>query len=430
MLHLMKEKKMKKIILVLLICISFNLYSNIQYINLSELPNIEEHEQEVLYVINHQQYFYTWYDKWNFDINKNEIIDKLINVFEIFENEYVDNIDNIELCLFLGDIAHYLYNLDQGIYHQKAIDYYDKASEIESRDYRSEWFKGFHLSQSSFTDEGMDYFLNISDLVPSDYLPPGFWNEFTYSAYYSQMYYHVFWGYENFKKVSNNGNSQFLDMMVKDLNDDLRIPEPEGYYSDIWSFVNKDEKYAFFINYMYGINLRIDQRWDYQFSDSENGKATVFIRPEQYIGYRNEKISVSYLLLMKENSMNENLETFLKRSFLDSYHNIEDIDLGLTFENSKSFLVTYEDIYPDQGGSSILIVGIEQKVPNTPGLNIEIPGRLYPNDEGLSYFNLKQLDQRFENPIQYLFLFDSCGSIYDEASKDFIDFIINGIVLE
>jgi hypothetical protein len=68
-----------------------------------------------------------------------------------------------ETDLLLGEIDHYLYNLNQESYYDSAVTWYQKAITLDDKDCRGYWFLAYHYSTSDRTVDGISLLSKLMD---------------------------------------------------------------------------------------------------------------------------------------------------------------------------------------------------------------------------------------------------------------------------
>jgi len=422
---------MKKItvIMILLIAVSINLAANIKYINYKSFPAYDEHWKDIAFVFEHEYYMEVYVSEWNYDIDKTGLVDKMESIFTLFSSLLERDPENMDLHLFIGEVAHFLYNLDVSEYYEIANEYYKKAMEIEPKDIRSHWFQGFHLSQANKPIEGMGKMQYVSTAMPPLQMPPYFWIEYAISAYYSQMYWSSLRAIEYFKELIDD-DVPIADTMYNTLNSKLIIPDVYSEYetNDLWSSVlGKDG--TIYKSYLLGMNFRNPYDWELSSSGYKYAKSHFFLKPDRYEGYNNSKVGSTILLLA---NINYNDSTLLEHmnSIIKEHQTVERVEVDLPYDNVIAYSITDPSLYVDQGGGKLFMIGIQRSNPKTPGMAIEIPGKFPPDPDDVAYYTLDKLYKRFDQDIFYVFLLDASKSIFNEAYDDYFSFIKENVVLE
>src|ERR1700743_540123 len=108
-------------------------YGNVNAIDFSQIKYPANLQGQIDFLKSHEYIYNRWVHDWNADIPKQKVIDNLTGL-SIELNKLTGK--NAETYLLLGDIAHYLYNMEVEEYYQKAIDNYNLAKSLSPKDYR------------------------------------------------------------------------------------------------------------------------------------------------------------------------------------------------------------------------------------------------------------------------------------------------------
>src|ERR1019366_1647108 len=86
---------------------------------------------------------------------------------------------NAETELLLGDVAHYLYNMEVDEYYQKAVDHYLQAKALAPEDYRLYWFLGNHYALSANQVLSIQTFQTAMKYLPKRSVHELFWADYS-----------------------------------------------------------------------------------------------------------------------------------------------------------------------------------------------------------------------------------------------------------
>jgi hypothetical protein len=114
---------MKKTLLTLLTLLSIDAWGNINYIQIKQIPNYQDYSNQFDFLFNTVQYYNHWVPEWSYDVSKKSLIQDLKDSYNLFS--FIDS-NNLEINLLLGDISHYLYNLQEDDFYNIAINHYEK----------------------------------------------------------------------------------------------------------------------------------------------------------------------------------------------------------------------------------------------------------------------------------------------------------------
>src|SRR5580692_4852868 len=120
---------MRNAIILLLLCLFARNESraDVKFVNFRKIDpegRLKAHEQ---FLVDNLVYYDHWSPDWIYDIAKDSLIGELKTCLRLYEPLKTDE---FERCLLLGEVAHYLYNLDQKIYYDTAEAFYLKAIKV------------------------------------------------------------------------------------------------------------------------------------------------------------------------------------------------------------------------------------------------------------------------------------------------------------
>ncbi|MFL5744914.1 MAG: hypothetical protein ACJ751_09635 [Niastella sp.] len=99
-------------------------FANVDYIDISKISNDNKLISAFNFVKNNKKYYENWTNEWNYDKPKQDLITQLREHYNSF---LALTTKNEETLLLLGDIAHYLYNMDDTSYYDMAVKNYEEA---------------------------------------------------------------------------------------------------------------------------------------------------------------------------------------------------------------------------------------------------------------------------------------------------------------
>ncbi|MCA6442178.1 MAG: hypothetical protein IM600_02000, partial [Bacteroidetes bacterium] len=137
--------------------------------------------------------------------------------------------------LLLGDISHYLYNLDDTAYYGIAVTNYNTAVKASPNDFRCYWFLGYHYALSNVPTKAIDNFIKAQTLLPTDQ-PADFWNDYAWATAVTNMPSHCIYAMDKVKSISGKQGSfetQLGDNIHKRI---VEVDKDNSYKKeDIWS---------------------------------------------------------------------------------------------------------------------------------------------------------------------------------------------------
>jgi hypothetical protein len=188
---------LRKTLVFLLVLTSLNASANIFYIRIEKIPGFEKYGPQFEFLGNNVKYFNHWTPSWNYKANKDSLVAGLKRCYTTFAK--LDS-GNVELELLLGDISHYLYNLNQESYAQTAIGHYNKSIELAPDDFRPLWFLGNHYTLANIQDKSVDLFFKAQSKLPED-VYPDFWNEYAMATAIANMPSHTIFAMDKARAI-------------------------------------------------------------------------------------------------------------------------------------------------------------------------------------------------------------------------------------
>jgi hypothetical protein len=418
-------KARKAIILLVGILLSVNTFSNVNYIEISKISNESKFVNAFNYIKDNQQYFDHWTNEWNYDKSPKELIKNLRESYAMFSS--VPTKDE-ELFMLLGDIAHYLYNLNESDYYQLAVNNYNSAIAINPNDYRAYWFLGFHYVLSNVPTLGIDNFLKAQQLLPAKQ-PADFWEEYAWATAATNMPSHCIYAMDKARSISGTPG-RFESQLGPEIHKRIIDVNKDIFYKkeDLWS-TSKGEKIAFTCRPL-GIKILVDSTWKLSVYDYKNHQSAFVLNPPAIKSEKGKIINYTIAIIMKVANLTDELGDYINT--LNPKCSNEN---KIAFSDKYNKMVAYEikdnEIYKEMGGGHIYMIGIERNSPMYPGLLLENPATFPDGNKGeVAYYTVKDNKGRFEGKIFYAIMLDSCEEINEQSLAVFKTLFNNQIVIE
>lgn len=175
---------MKKTVLFLVtLFITSVALSNINFIDINKITADNECVKTFYSIMDNQNYYDHWTSEWKYNKTREELVKLLKDAYIRFSNLEPKN---SEAYLLLGDISHFLYNMNESSYFEKAVNNYNAANKSNPADFRALWFLGYHYSLSNRPNEAIESFGNAEKLLPKDQ-PADFWNDYAWTTGVANM---------------------------------------------------------------------------------------------------------------------------------------------------------------------------------------------------------------------------------------------------
>ncbi|MBK3519442.1 tetratricopeptide repeat protein [Carboxylicivirga marina] len=401
------------------------LFANINYIQFEKISEQTEYIEKYNFIVDHQQYCNHWTPQWNYDISKETLIKELKACHQAFLNL---NEEKAELNLLLGDISHYLYNLEVEEHYVKAENYYMKAIELAPKDFRPSWFLANHYALSNVPDKAIVYFSRGEKLLPENE-PATFWDEYAMATATANMPSHCIFAMDKSKTI-NGAQGYFEQQIGSSIYERIKPVKSDSVYhfKDIWTASGND--LMTFTSRPLGIKLLIDSTWQVNFYDYQNNQTGIVMVPPAITNEAGRDITYSIAILMKTAGNDDNLDAHIS-NFIRPEQKKMPFDKLKAYANKISYEIKDENMYQDMGGAHIHMIGIKRNRPQYPGLLLEQPISLPGNNKDEpSIYRASDCQDRFEGDIIYTVMLDVCEDIYDEAYKVFKETFESRLVIE
>ena len=413
------------IILLIGILISINTFANMNFIDIAKISNDSKFVTVFNSIKDNQEYYNHWSNEWNYDKPKEGFIKMLRESYSTFSTITVKN---TELYLLLGDISHYLYNLDDTASYEKAVSNYNSAINASPKDYRCYWFLGYHFALSNVQNSTIDNFLKAQALLPTEE-PAEFWNDYAMATAMTNMPSHCIYAMDKVKSITGKEGS-FETQLGQTIYKRIVAVEKDKSYKkeDIWT-VTKGEKITFTSRPL-GVKILIDPKWKITVYDYKNRHSVFIINPPPLKNKKGKDIDYTIALMMKSANDNDNLDDYIN-SIESKYSNKSKISFSDKYGKIVAFEIRDKTVYQDIGGGHIYLIGIERSAPKYPGLLLENPVPLPEEKPGqITYYRATESNDRFKGKIFYAIMLDSCEDINEQSLSIFKTFFDNQIIIE
>lgn len=400
-------------------------FANVDYIDISKISSNSKYVTAFNFIKDNKQYYDHWISEWNYDKPKQDLINQLRGYYNDFSTLTEKN---AETYLLLGDIAHYLYNMEDDDYYSIAVENYKEAIKINPEDYRAYWFLAYHYALSTFQVSAIDEFKKAEKLLPSSQ-PADFWNDYAWASSIASMPSHCIYAMDKVKSISGKEDSfqrQFRESIYKQI---TPVDKKQFYdKKDIWRVSEGDKKA--FTSRPLGIKILIDSTWNLSVSDYKDNKAVFIIVPPTLTDKGGKEIGYTILIIMKTANDNDKLDDFTN-IFVSKYLDKKKINFSDKYDKMVAYEIIDKTIYQDIGGGHSYMIGIERSEPKYPGLLLEDPVELPKGDsDGIMYYTASESKDRFKGKIFYLIFLDSCENINEQSFSIFKTLFDNQIIIE
>jgi len=417
---------MKRGILQLIgILITLDTFANVNFIDISKISSDSKHVTAFKYIKNNQEYYNHWSNEWSYSMPKEEFIKKLQEYYSSF-SEITGR--NSELSLLLGDISHFLYNLDDPGSFDLAVKNYTSAIEASPKDYRCYWFLGNHFALANVPVRSIENFRKAEELLPIEQ-PSEFWNDYAWATALTNMPSHCIYAMDKVKSISGMQGSlenQLGETIHKRI---ISVDKDKSYKKEeIWT-ARQGEKLIFKSRPL-GLKILVDSSWNLSIYDYSNHAAAFIINPPILKNKNGKEIHYTIAIIMKTANSNDALDDYIN-NFVSKYPNKSKIQFSKKYDKMIAYEIKDETLYQDIGGGHLYMLGIERSSPKYPGLLLEDP-EILPKSSGgpVSYYRPADCKDRFEGKIFYAIMLDSCEDINEESVSIFRTLFEDQITIE
>jgi hypothetical protein len=416
---------MKKLLTILFTLITLNSSGNVFYIKLDNIPDFTKYQIQFEFLTNNAQFYNHWTPTWNYEVSKDSLVAGLKRCYNIFSK--IDN-GNLEVNLLLGDISHYLYNLNEEEYFEIAESHYRKSIEIAPSDFRPAWFLANHYSLANNQVKSIEFFLKAQNILPKDE-PADFWNEYALATAIANMPSHSIFAMDKARKILKEPG-YFETQVGQSIHKRIIPVKSDSTYNfkNIW-FYSKGDLITFICRPL-GLKLLVDSTWQISFYDYEKNQSVVTIVPPAIKNKNGRAITYTIAIIIKVEQKGDKLDKFIN-NFISNYPTINKLTFSDKYPGMISFELKDKTMYQEIGGGHMNMIGIKREPPTYPGLLLEEPVRIPGGGSGeVTYFQAGESFDRFKGNFYYAIMLDACEDIYNEAFKVFKNTFNEQIIIE
>ena len=417
---------MKRSILILtLLVLTHEIFADVNFIDFKKISADEKYINAFEFIKDNLEYYDHWTNEWTYTKPKEELADMLRDDFTLFSSIKVKN---TELFLLLGDISHYLYNLDVSSYYESAVGNYDSAIRLSPKDYRCYWFLGYHFALSNVPDSAVQNFLKAQTLLPND-APAEFWNDYAWTSAVTNMPSHCIYAMDKTKSIPGAEGSFHTKLAEVIYNKIVPVDRDSSYKKeDIW--MGHSGEMATFISRPLGLKIFVDSTWGLTVYDYKNRQTAFILTPSSIRDKKGTDITYTIAILMKVANDDETLDDYVN-NLIKRYSNKVKVPFPGKYESMFTYEITDKSIYENMGGGHMYMIGIERNVPKYPGLLLEEPVKFPDGKSGqTTFYTTPDYKSRFKGKIFYAILLDSCENIHDQSLAIFKALFENQIIIE
>ena len=417
---------MKYIALFISLFFYLSSWGNIHFIDIHRITK-DEQQLLVFHEIKEKSIYCDHYTfEWNYEIALEDLNKTLNSAYELFLKNSPKNEEN---QLLLGTLAHYMYNLDQTEFHQKSIEHFERAKQLNKSDYRAYWFLGVQYSSATWVAEGIQQFEKAEPLLPKQ-VPVEFWESYAYASALAAMPSHTCYAMDQSKAITGvPGN---FEQSLGEFTRGLFHPSPLNTTIDAKSLWKGDWNDSLTVTSRpLGVQVKIDTLWGAQPYPYENNGSALLLFPPKILGPKGDSISYTIALIVNAGKQFNSVEEFASQFLKEEYEKTKKISLMKKYDHSVSYAISDPKTYVEMGGARFYMYALERDMPAYPGFALETKSDVKLKSDGqISMFSPSEVQNRMDGKIYYLFLLDTCEDIHDESFKQFLHLIQKDLVIE
>jgi len=428
MIHHLNQARRTSLLLILLFIVSAKAFANLSVINFAKAGYPKTLQAQVDYLVANQNLYVHWVPEWKETIPKDEVIAKLTALYTELEKLPANN---LETTLLMGDVAHFLYNLDAKGFYQKAVDQYEAAQKINPNDYRVYWFLGNHYALSAVTAKSITTYSAALSHLPTSNTSAYFWADYSNACMMADMPATAVYAAHQSSVVSGARTyaeetaSRFKKTSLHAPPADTALAQNQMWYLK----KQKDIKWKF-TNYALGFKLIIDSTWNLRPTPLKDGGAFALMVAPRIKSASGAEIGFSIMVYAKVAPPNQDMEQFMD-DFALKYPNKKPITFDVSgIKNCIAYEITDPKIYPQWGGARMYAVALERDRSEYPGMALEEPVERPAGNGQVQYYRSNRTFSRFNGKMRYMIMLDSCEAISKESLAAFKEFLEKGLVIE
>jgi tetratricopeptide (TPR) repeat protein len=393
--------------------------ADVKFVNFRKIDPSGKFSTHERFLLDNLAYYDHWSPDWGvYDISKDSLIRELKACLRVYGPLKTDE---FERCLLLGEVAHYLYNLDQKSFYDTAEAYYEQAIRLNGKDCRGYWFLGYAYATSDEIEKGVAAFRQALKLV-DDRTGVDFWQEYAFTMEVAGMPFHCLFALDKYKR--GGGRSLLSHIMDSTVRSKCKRSDPDISYRStaLWQAQHRGPLVQF-LSYPLGIKLEVDSSWNLEVNGYANRITGWRIKPPVVTARNGKQIGYTIALVVKVAEKGDRLEDFIS-SMMKDMPGVRDSVFPFAKQYPDGISYSYNDnsLYDDRGGARIRFMGIERPVPAYPGMALEddkVPMGMNVEPGKLNFYELGLIRSRIPERIFYLFVLDTCGDIEAESWKGF-----------
>lgn len=418
-------KKISSLVLFFLLAVSA-FCSDISIIDFSKIKNYKKYENELLSVKDNKMMFQSYYfeEHWPFQISKEDCGDSIEELYKLVcQNEEKKN---VEYYLLKAVVSDYLYNFDRIQFTEVENNYLD-LQKMKKHDYRCEWFLASFYSNSVKPEQAMELIKKVVATVPEKKINPSVYYDYGIIALAAFMPGTSKMAFDKYCELTGTSSSDipfykgFEENYLKDYDGSaINI-------NTIYSTEKINDKIGLYSRFT-GSFLYLKDDWIIKSGGALETTGYFFIIQSENIESNDRDITYSIMPIICANSDVDSCFATAIYNKRKAENEVKEITLNTKIKNLKAYEFTNKDMYPEIGGAHGIMVTFTVDYSKDADANLDHVYTVPSNNNGtVNYYSFKEDYRRYEGPVTYTILLDSCGYIFEESKQGLIDFLNNSL---
>ncbi len=412
-------KKICTLILGCMVSLATAFGAEIRTINFPLIKNAESYKDKILPVLNNSVIFADYHGKqfWNFNVSYEEAEAAAVNLYDAI---CANKEDNAEYYLLKAIASDYLYNFDKISYTEAENNYLELINN-EDHDYRCEWFLAKFYGNSTRVNKALELITKVVDQVPEKEIHPVVYYDYGMIATYSFMPGTALKAFETYSRLSgcNVEAIPMYNTIKKCLKDydggNLNI-------NDVFrDFAINDESFLF--SRFTGCYLNLDPGLQVEKGGALSSSSFYFVLKSQPITAKNISYTICPYICATQDAESSDAYKLLEK--IKSQCEMKEVRFKTNIKGLKVYEYKNDDKYPEVGGMHGMVALFTVDYSDDADIRLDTPYEIGKLDEPVKFFQIPETYRRYQGPVTYAILLDSCGDIYSQSVKDFVSFLNN-----
>lgn len=398
--------------------------ADLEVVNLAAVPGVERYGEQLSYLERHLDQLRGWVPDslWKYPVGRRELSQNLTAFYTLLDRDTAHPY-NQDLYLLKGIVGNFLYNLEVEEYYELAVASFTHVESIPGRDERCLWQLGNLCSDADLPYQAVDRFREVERTVAGNRVRPLFWADYAAACMLASMPSKARMYFERYAWLT--GRNLADDSRYQSLLQGITYPKADAGIPAKELFVTLERQDGRgILSRPLGIWIPVDGEWRFTAGDFAKRQAALALTPPRIRHPAAGDIGYTIMFFF---DLTGDPQTKWEK-ILPNGRRVDSLPLPRAFT-----VYEYDDpgVYRNIGGSHGYAVLFRADCPEAPGAAIEAPMKRGSSGEnsGPVFYRMSQGSSRFEDPITYFVVLDTCNFIFEPSVKVFTD-LLNALVIE